>query len=128
TLQGPRSSAQSRLHRSAAPAGPAPSRAPSASCGARFTAPSPSSELRVRRPSMPPEDQAPRDYRSAIAAIARRLEREDYSPGDLAQLRRLEAEAPDGKAFWALLAQYAPEAWDDPRLQRALAAVVRGMA
>jgi hypothetical protein len=34
----------------------------------------------------------------------------------------------DGKAFWVLLAQYVPEAWEDERLQRALALTVRGMA
>jgi CRISPR type I-E-associated protein CasB/Cse2 len=63
-----------------------------------------------------------------VARIARRIEREDYPPGHLARLRRLDAAAPEGAAFWQLLAEFAPEAWDDERLQRALAIVVRGMA
>jgi CRISPR system Cascade subunit CasB len=77
---------------------------------------------------MPPDLPAPPDYRGAVYAIALRIEREDYPPGDLAQLRRLDPEAPDSRAFWALIARHLPAAWDDNRLQRALAPVVRGMA
>lgn len=78
---------------------------------------------------MPPEHDAPeRNWRRTIAAIAHYIEGEDFPPGDLAALRRLEVDVPDARAFWALIVRFAPEALDDERMQRALAVVVRGMA
>jgi len=78
---------------------------------------------------MPPEDDASeRSWPRTIAAVAHRIESEDYPPGDLAALRRLDVDVPDGRAFWALLVRLAPQALDDERMQRALAVVVRGMA
>jgi CRISPR type I-E-associated protein CasB/Cse2 len=78
---------------------------------------------------MPPDISAPPPVgRGTIAAMAARLAREDYPPGDLAQLRRLSPDRPDGRAFWQLVARYAPAAFDDERLARALAICLRGMA
>lgn len=64
----------------------------------------------------------------AIGDIARRLARDDYPGGSLAALRRLRPEAPDGAAFWRLVAEEAPELFDDERAQQVLAVVLRGMA
>ncbi|MDF1586564.1 type I-E CRISPR-associated protein Cse2/CasB [Marinimicrococcus flavescens] len=68
------------------------------------------------------------DWNALIAAAARRLARDDYPGGSLAELRRLRPAAPDGAAFWRLVAQLAPGLFDEERGQRVLAAVLRGMA
>ena len=77
---------------------------------------------------MPPESPSAPVGRSTLATIARHLARDDYPPGDLAQLRRLDPERPDGRAFWQLVAHHAPAALDDERAARALAICLRGMA
>jgi CRISPR type I-E-associated protein CasB/Cse2 len=78
---------------------------------------------------MPPDvPTPPRVGRGTIRAIADRLAREDYPPGDLAQLRRLQPDHPDGRAFWRLVVEHAPAALNDERLARALAICLRGMA
>jgi CRISPR type I-E-associated protein CasB/Cse2 len=68
------------------------------------------------------------DWRDAVGGIALRLAREDYPTGSLAALRRLDPNKPDGAAFWWLVAEYAPSAFDDDREACVLAAVVHGMA
>lgn len=68
------------------------------------------------------------NWNGAVGDIARRLARDDYPSGDLAALRRLDPDAPDGAAFWQLVAWFAPELFDDENGQRVLAATVRGMA
>jgi CRISPR type I-E-associated protein CasB/Cse2 len=70
----------------------------------------------------------PANLQEAVREIARRMAREDYPTGSLAALRRLRPEAPDGAAFWWLVAEYAPQAFDNDRAAQALAAVVQGMA
>jgi CRISPR type I-E-associated protein CasB/Cse2 len=70
----------------------------------------------------------PTDWRDAVRNIARRIGREDYPTGSLAALRRLRPEAPDGAAFWWLIAEYAPQAFDNDRAAKAMAAVVQCMA
>lgn len=70
----------------------------------------------------------PTDWRDAVRKIAWRIDREDYPTGSLAALRRLRPEVPDGAAFWWLVAEYAPRAFDDSRTAKALAAVVQAMA
>lgn len=70
----------------------------------------------------------PTVWRDAVAKMASRMGRENYSTGSLAALRRLRPEAPDGVAFWWLVAEYAPAAFRDDRAALALAAVVQGMA
>jgi hypothetical protein len=70
----------------------------------------------------------PTDWRDTVARIAWRMDREDYPTGSLAALRRLRAEAPDGAAFWWLVAEYAPSAFGDDRVASALATVIQGMA
>jgi CRISPR type I-E-associated protein CasB/Cse2 len=68
------------------------------------------------------------DWRGAIVAIASRLAREDYPSGSLAGLRRLDPSKPDGAAFWWMVAEYAPSAFENPRDAGVLAAVVHAMA
>lgn len=75
-----------------------------------------------------PEAPVPTVGRGTIAALAQQLGRDDYPPGDLAQLRRLNADRPDGSAFWRLVVDYAPSALDDEPVARALAICLRGMA
>lgn len=70
----------------------------------------------------------PRKWRDAVREIARRIGRDDYPAGSLAELRRLDPEKPDGPAFWWLVAQHAPRAFDDDHAAWALATVVQGMA
>jgi CRISPR type I-E-associated protein CasB/Cse2 len=70
----------------------------------------------------------PTDWRDAVRKIAWRIGLDDYPTGSLAALRRLRPEAPDGAAFWWLVAECAPTAFDDGRLAKALAAVVQAMA
>jgi hypothetical protein len=76
---------------------------------------------------MPSDDQQP-TWRSTIGAMAHEIRQPIYPPGHLAQLRRLDADRPDGIAFWQLVAKHAPQAFDDEPLARALAIVLRGMA
>lgn len=68
------------------------------------------------------------DWNAVVGAAAWRLARDDYPTGSLAALRRLDPAAPDGAAFWRLVAEFAPALFDDERGLRILAAVVRGMA
>jgi hypothetical protein len=70
----------------------------------------------------------PTDWRDAVAKIAWRMGRDDYPTGSLAALRRLRPEAPDGAAFWWLVAEHAPSAFQDDRAASALATVIQGMA
>lgn len=67
-------------------------------------------------------------WNSVVGDIARRLAQDDYPSGQLAMLRRLDPEAPDGAAFWQLVAWFAPSLFEDAHGQRVLAATVRGMA
>jgi CRISPR type I-E-associated protein CasB/Cse2 len=60
--------------------------------------------------------------------MAWRIGLDDYPTGSLAALRRIRPEAPDGAAFWWLVAEYAPKAFEDDRASEVLAAVVQGMA
>jgi CRISPR type I-E-associated protein CasB/Cse2 len=78
---------------------------------------------------MPPEiGSRTASRRDAVGIMAAKLAREDYPPGDLAQLRRLDADRPDGRAFWQLVAAETPDAFTDERLARSLAITLRGMA
>ena len=70
----------------------------------------------------------PTDWRDAVRKIAWRLGLDDYPTGSLAALRRLRPKIPDGAAFWWLVAEYAPSAFEDDRASEALATVVQGMA
>jgi CRISPR system Cascade subunit CasB len=70
----------------------------------------------------------PTDWRDAVRKIAWRIGLDDYPTGNLAALRRIRPEAPDGAAFWWLVAEHAPRAFDDERAALALATVVQGMA
>jgi CRISPR type I-E-associated protein CasB/Cse2 len=74
-------------------------------------------------------DERP-DWGRMVGDVARRLAHDDYPSGHLAELRRLKPDAPDGAAFWRLVADFAEPLFDDERGQRqcVLAAVVRGMA
>ena len=76
---------------------------------------------------MSSEDQQP-SWRTTIGDMVREIRQPIYPPGHLAQLRRLDADRPDGIAFWQLVAKHAPRAFDDEPLARALAIVLRGMA
>lgn len=76
---------------------------------------------------MQSDDQQPK-WRTTIGVLAHQIRQPIYPPGHLAQLRRLDADRPDGTAFWQLVATHAPRAFDDERLARALAIVLRGMA
>ena len=69
-----------------------------------------------------------RDWRGTIARMAARMSADDYPPGDLAELRRLDPRCPDGRAFWTFVVRSTPDALDDPPLQFALAVALRGMA
>ena len=77
---------------------------------------------------MPPESPSAPVGRGTLATIARHLARDDYPPGDLAQLRRLDPDRPDGRAFWQVVAHHVPGALDDEPVVRALAICLRGMA
>lgn len=70
----------------------------------------------------------PANLRDAVRQMASRIGREDYPTGSLAALRRLCPEAPDGAAFWWLITEYAPRAFEDDRAARALAAIAQCMA
>jgi CRISPR type I-E-associated protein CasB/Cse2 len=70
----------------------------------------------------------PTNWREAVRKMAWRISQEDYPTGHLAALRRLDPERPDGQAFWSLVGQDAPEAFESPHAASALASVVRGMA
>jgi len=76
---------------------------------------------------MPSEDQQ-RAWRSIIGDMVREIRQPAYPPGYLAQLRRLDADRPDGIAFWQLVATHAQRAFEDETLAGALAIVLRGMA
>lgn len=78
---------------------------------------------------MPPEGRGNRPaHTGTIAAIAGVIGDRSFPAGDRAALRRLgHGATPDGP-FWRLVACCAPEAFDDVRLERALATVVRCMA
>jgi hypothetical protein len=76
---------------------------------------------------MSSEDQQP-SWRTTIGGMVREIRQPIYPPARLAQLRRLDADRPDGIAFWQLVATHAPQAFDDDDLARALAIVLRGMA
>jgi CRISPR type I-E-associated protein CasB/Cse2 len=78
---------------------------------------------------MPPESEEGRPaWTAAVGAVAARIGRPEYPPGDLAQLRRLAPERPEGSAFWRLVADHLPAAFDDRGLEWSFAATVRGMA
>jgi CRISPR type I-E-associated protein CasB/Cse2 len=68
------------------------------------------------------------DWCDSVRRVAARLARDDYPAGSLAALRRLDPERPDEAAFWWLVADCAPVAFDDDRIARALAVVAQGMA
>lgn len=68
------------------------------------------------------------DWRKVVGAIAWHMEREDYPAGQLASLRRLQPDRPDGAAFWLLVNEHAPFALDSERAERALAITINGMA
>jgi CRISPR type I-E-associated protein CasB/Cse2 len=68
------------------------------------------------------------NWRDAVRKIAWRVGLDDYPTGSLAALRRLDPKKPDGAAFWWLVAEYAPRAFEDDRASEALAAVVQSMA
>jgi len=72
-------------------------------------------------------DERP-DWRRAVRDMAWRMAREDYEPGDLARLRRLDPDLPEGAPFWWLVARHAPAAFEDERAASALAIVLQGMA
>jgi CRISPR type I-E-associated protein CasB/Cse2 len=78
---------------------------------------------------MPPEDERSRPaWTAAVRDVAARIARPEYPPGDLAQLRRLEPGRPEGSAYWRLVADHLPEAFDNCGLGWAFAATLRGMA
>ncbi|MEZ5936182.1 MAG: hypothetical protein R3F54_30630 [Alphaproteobacteria bacterium] len=68
------------------------------------------------------------DWRDPLRKIAWHIGQDHYPSGDLATLRRLDPDCPDGRAFWALVHGYAEPAFDDDRAARALAAVIRCLA
>ena len=70
----------------------------------------------------------PTTWREAVRKIAWRMGLDDYPTGSLAALRRLSPDQPDGAAFWWLVAEYAPDAFENDRAARALAAIVQCMA
>jgi hypothetical protein len=70
----------------------------------------------------------PTDWGDAVRRIAWRIGLDDYPTGSLAVLRRLDPERPDGAAFWWLVAEYAPRAFEDDRAARALATIAQCMA
>jgi CRISPR type I-E-associated protein CasB/Cse2 len=70
----------------------------------------------------------PTDWRDAVRKIAWRMGLEDYPTGSLAALRRLDPGKPDGAAFWWLVGEHAPQAFDNDRAARALATVIQCMA
>jgi CRISPR system Cascade subunit CasB len=78
---------------------------------------------------MPSPDMPQRvDSRAAIRGIAEVIGSKYYPPGQLAELRRLQPEAPRGAAFWRLLLDHAPESVGNPALECDWAVVLRGMA
>jgi len=70
----------------------------------------------------------PTGWREAVRKIASRIGLDGYPTGSLAALRRLRPEAPDGAAFWWLVAEYEPRAFEDGCAAKALAAVIQCMA
>jgi CRISPR type I-E-associated protein CasB/Cse2 len=78
--------------------------------------------------TLTPPDADPTDPRRTVRAIAGAIGAEHYPPGRLAELRRLDPDAPQGAAFWTLLLDHAPGAVGDVRAEQAWAAVLRGMA
>lgn len=70
----------------------------------------------------------PTNWQEAVRKIAWRIGLDHYPIGSLAALRRLRPDAPDGAAFWWLVAEYAPPAFEDDRAARALAAIAQCMA
>jgi hypothetical protein len=67
---------------------------------------------------MPSPDMPQRvDSRAAIRGIAEVIGSKYYPPGQLAELRRLQPEAPRGAAFWRLLLDHAPESVGNPALE-----------
>jgi CRISPR type I-E-associated protein CasB/Cse2 len=70
----------------------------------------------------------PTGWREAVRKISSRIGLDGYPTGSLAALRRLRPEAPDGAAFWWLVAEYEPRAFEDGCAAKALAAVIQCMA
>lgn len=68
------------------------------------------------------------DWRQAVHDMARHMTRDDYPAGQLASLRRLQPDRPEGAAFWLLVNAHAPVALDNERAERALAITINGMA
>jgi CRISPR type I-E-associated protein CasB/Cse2 len=78
---------------------------------------------------MPPNgEKMPAAWAVAVHTVAARIGRPEYPPGNLAQLRRLEPGQPEGSAYWRLVADHLPEAFDNCGLGWAFAATLRGMA
>lgn len=66
---------------------------------------------------------------SLIGALAGLLQSPAIGPGELAQLRRLDADSPQQPAFWRLLVTHvSPDAAPGERAERAWAVILSGMA
>lgn len=65
-------------------------------------------------------------WRFVAADFARELASDRFSRGDLAELRRMNPEAPDAAAFWRLTARHG--LLGQPRLERKWGLILRGVA
>lgn len=68
----------------------------------------------------------PRAWGEITARIAAAVAREDFPRGDLAELRRMDPDAPDAAAFWRLMAQQ--ELLGNPAVESKWALILHGIA
>ena len=58
----------------------------------------------VAEHNLPPEQSRPRSWGDLAVGFAHQMARDDFRRGDLAELRRMDPDAPDAAVFWRLLA------------------------
>ena len=72
------------------------------------------------------QQAAPGSWSSTATALARIMASPNFSPGDLAQLRRMDPEKRDAPAFWRLMAQY--NLFRNEETERKWALIISGIA
>ena len=77
-------------------------------------------------PEIPDQPVQHRPWGKVAVGFARQLAAEDFSRGDLAELRRMDPDAPDAAAFWRLMAQQ--DLLGSSAIERKWALVLHGLA
>ena len=75
---------------------------------------------------LPAQERRPVSWRDIAVTFARTLASPDFSRGDLAELRRMDPDAPDAAVVWRLLARY--ELLGSPQVESKWALILHGIA